>query len=62
MRLKTALKTHKYLLGPTEKAKIVSIMRASPLVKHAKAWAMEFHRLPETIRKIATEAGVTLRD
>ena len=56
-----SLKIRKDLMGSSEKAKIVAAMRRQ-LPKHAWVWAMEFKRLPATIKKIAAEAGVALRD
>jgi hypothetical protein len=57
---KMGLRVKKTLLGPAEKAQIVSAMRTSPHIRNARSYAMEFKRLPATIVKIAAEAGVYL--
>jgi hypothetical protein len=54
LRVKTSL------LGPEERKAIIAVMKASE-PRHAKVWAMQFKRLPNTIRKIAAEENITLR-
>lgn len=58
MKQQLPLRVKKYLLGPAEKAQIIAEMRAAVRPLPVEAWAMQFHRLPATIVKIATEAGV----
>lgn len=54
------LRIRKDLLGPAEKAQIVASMRANPGTG-IKGFSQEFKRLPATIVKIASEAGISLK-
>lgn len=56
-----SLKIRKTLLGPVERAAIVATMKASG-VKSARVWAMQFKRLPATIRKIAGAEGIRVNE
>lgn len=56
-----SLNVRKDLLGPAEKAHIVTTMRGYPHPLSSRAWARIFHRLPATIIKIAEANGLTLR-
>ena len=49
----------KSLLTPTEKQAIVEAIRADA-TKDARFWSARFRRLPATITRIATEAGLEL--
>lgn len=58
-----AVKIHKHLLDPEEKALMVASMKArvGKGQYNAFVWARIFHRLPATVMKIATEAGVNIQ-
>lgn len=56
------IRLKKTLLTSEEKAHIVNVMRTSPHTLDAFVWAREFGRLPNTIRAIAAQAGVKLRE
>lgn len=58
-----AVKVHKHLLGPEEKARMIASMSAKVGEGQYNAfiWSRIFKRLPATILKIAAEAGIKLR-
>jgi hypothetical protein len=57
-----AMRTKKTLMTPAEKAHIIASMKALGYPKSVMAWVVEFKRLPATIRKLAAEAQVELRE
>lgn len=56
----TPVKIHKHLLTAEEKESILAAMRSQK--QPVKYWAAVFKRLPATIRKLAAEAQIELRD
>lgn len=59
MMLWTPIKAKKSLVSPEEKASILAAIASDP-TKNAKFWGQQFKRLPATIVKFATEAGLKL--
>jgi hypothetical protein len=62
LRYGNVMRAQKTLLTGEEKAHIIATMKAAPHAKDVIAWAHEFKRLPATIRKLAAEAQVPLRE